>query len=524
MQGGSFFTEFRLLWPNGEAHWIENRGYVEQDRSGKPTHCFGATIDITDRKLTEEALKESEQFYRTIFANSQDGFVLIKALLNDQGKVVDHIILKINRVFEVQTGVKAEEMIGKRISQLDPSLRVRLPEHNNELFLKGESLHYESYHQSKNRWYDIYTFPYQENVYGIVFRNITEKKAAEEEIRRSEERFARVFRLSPIIMAIVTKKEARFIDVNHAFEKTFGCIREDLQGSSAYELNFFIVDEQFKQKRAQLLAHKYLHDHEMLFKNAAGNMRIGLANTETICIDQEECFLHTLIDITEQKQMERDISRFDRLHLVGEMAASIGHEIRNPMTSVRGFLQLLGNKEQYQGDLDYFDLMIEELDRANMIITEYLNMAKDKQVDLKPQLLDQVICTLYPIIQSDANRREIDIKLELHSSGVVLIDNNEIKQLVLNLARNVLEAMVHRGTLTIGTLQEDEHVVLYIKDEGMGIPTEISDKLGIPFFTTKEKGTGLGLAICYSIAARHHARISHTSGPAGTTFFVKFPL
>jgi signal transduction histidine kinase len=151
-------------------------------------------------------------------------------------------------------------------------------------------------------------------------------------------------------------------------------------------------------------------------------------------------------------------------------------------------------------------------------------MAKGKQVELQPHCLDSVISALYPMIQSDANRREMKIKLELNCPREIMADEKGIRQLITNLARNGLEAMQTKGTLTIGTRAEDSHVVLYVKDQGTGISADIEEKMGTPFFTTKDTGTGLGLSVCYSIAARHDARIDLVTGPLGTTFFIRFPV
>ncbi|MPN56485.1 Sporulation kinase A [bioreactor metagenome] len=103
-----------------------------------------------------------------------------------------------------------------------------------------------------------------------------------------------------------------------------------------------------------------------------------------------------------------------------------------------------------------------------------------------------------------------------------VIDQNEIRQVILNLARNGLEAMESGGTLTIGTTAEKGEIILYVKDEGPGLKPEFIDKIGTPFFTTKEKGTGLGLAVCYSIAARHKAKLEFESSFRGTTFKMRF--
>jgi len=117
---------------------------------------------------------------------------------------------------------------------------------------------------------------------------------------------------------------------------------------------------------------------------------------------------------------------------------------------------------------------------------------------------------------------EKEIILELQDTDVLLLDEKEIRQLVLNLARNGLEAISGSGKLTIKTFMDGEEVVLAVKDEGNGIRPEDLEKMGTPFFTTKENGTGLGLATCYSITDRHNAEIQIETGPSGTTFSVRF--
>lgn len=240
-------------------------------------------------------------------------------------------------------------------------------------------------------------------------------------------------------------------------------------------------------------------------------------------LEKEEELLLMFEDITERKQIEQEMDRLERLKLVGEMAASISHEIRNPMTTVRGFLQILGGKKKYILDKDYFDLMIEELDRANSIITEYLSMASNKTVDRKKTSLNTVVKAIYPLISADALITNNNIELELGDIPELLLDQKEIRQLILNLTRNGLEAMQCSGNkLVIKTYAENGEVVLAIQDEGTGIDPDILKKLGTPFFTTKKKGTGLGLSVCYSIAARHNARIEIVSNKNGSTFLVKF--
>jgi signal transduction histidine kinase len=109
-----------------------------------------------------------------------------------------------------------------------------------------------------------------------------------------------------------------------------------------------------------------------------------------------------------------------------------------------------------------------------------------------------------------------------YSIADLILDEKEIRQLILNLVRNGLEAISPGGVIRIRTFSEEDEVVLSVQDNGKGINPDVLEKLGTPFFTTKDTGTGLGLAVCYSIAARHNARIDIETGPEGTTFFVKF--
>lgn len=228
-------------------------------------------------------------------------------------------------------------------------------------------------------------------------------------------------------------------------------------------------------------------------------------------------------EFEKRERIEREIAKLERLHVIGQLAGGLGHEVRNPMTTVRGFLQLLQNKEDLQPYRDYFDLMIEELDRTNLIINEFLKLTKSKQGEFRRQNLNELINNIFPLLQSDAFNQS---KQCIFEPGDVLdldMDANEITQLILNLVRNGLEAMSQDGCLTIKTYMDGNETVLSFKDQGTGIDQDSLGKLGTPFFTTKENGTGLGLPMCYNIADRHSARIEIETGSSGTTFFVRFP-
>lgn len=236
-------------------------------------------------------------------------------------------------------------------------------------------------------------------------------------------------------------------------------------------------------------------------------------------------FCYLLVSRAEQRLvLNTELLRLDRLNIVGEMAAGIGHEVRNPMTTVRGYLQMFQRKGDFAKYQEHLQTMIEELDRANSIITEFLSLAKDKTIDITPGDLNETVNTLFPLLQADAFRRGHNIEIATTAIPAIQIDQKEIRQLILNLTRNGLEAMKAGGKLTIRTYLEEDRVILAISDTGPGIPPEIKAKLGTPFFTTKESGTGLGLPVCYRIAQRHEAIIAINTSSQGTTFCVKFPV
>ena len=203
------------------------------------------------------------------------------------------------------------------------------------------------------------------------------------------------------------------------------------------------------------------------------------------------------------------------------MAAGISHEIRNPMTTVLGFLQLLKEENTYEKHNKYFYLMIEELNRANSIITEFLSMGNTRKLDLQMLDLNSIIRDIIPLIKIDTYNQNKYIQVDTNDIPELLLNRNEIRQLLMNLYRNGLEAMNTGKVLTISTYKEGQNcVVLAVRDQGKGIRPEVLEKLGTPFYTTKDNGTGLGLGVCYAIAARHNAKIEIQTGSEGTTFLL----
>ncbi|MDO0822140.1 ATP-binding protein [Desulfosporosinus nitroreducens] len=271
-------------------------------------------------------------------------------------------------------------------------------------------------------------------------------------------------------------------------------------------ISYFLSTVLYKFKQ-QNLRHKYYLEHLVMERTEELQATNNLLTKEII----------------ERKRTEIEMVRLDRLNLIGEMAASISHEVRNPMTTVKGFLQLLLNKQDSK-DKEYFNLMIEELDRANSILSEFLSISKNKPTMYEWYNINDVVTSTLPLVQADAQTNDKLLAIELNNVPDLQLDIQEIRQLILNLVRNGFEAMSSGGQLKIRTFCTKCEVVLVVADQGTGIEQSLLEKLGTPFFTTKEQGTGLGLAVCYGIVSRHNGRIIVETSPKGSTFNVNFDL
>jgi len=349
-------------------------------------------------------------------------------------------------------------------------------------------------------------------------KEIEERRRIADHLFLTQERFRKIFESSPCLLAILSQKDLSFIDVNASWTNYIGYSCDELIHQKVNSRNF--IDDATDR---YIDLSKKSRNKKIRYETKNGEVRSGLLSTELIDIESEPCLLIVLTDITDRVHLENEMYRLDRLNLIGEMAAGIAHEIRNPMTTVQGFLQLTRNKAD-KLSTDIIDLMLEELNRANSIITEFLNLAKNKISVKKKQSLNEIIEALFPLIQAEALRSNKQLKLELGECPDISLDEKEIRQLILNIALNGLDAMNSNGVLTIKTYKDNETVLLQIIDQGQGISPEVLSKIGTPFFTTKETGTGLGLAICYSVAKRHDAQIEIDTSDAGTTFSIQFQL
>lgn len=338
--------------------------------------------------------------------------------------------------------------------------------------------------------------------------------------------FIKAFMFNPCPMAISEVCSGRYISVNDALVQTLGYPRTKVIGKTSQALGVF-ANHNDRNNAIQIMQdYGYLKNFETAIRCKNGSIIVGVFNAEYIQIKGKTFLLTVMSDVTARKQLEQEVIRLEKLNLIGELAGSISHEVRNPMTTVRGFLQVLAKKPEYLYHKEYFELMISELDRANSIISDFLAITKSDPANTRYVLQDLkvIIDELKPLIEADALERRNQLVYSITETPEIIINKKEIRQMVLNLVRNGFDAMPSSGNLTVKTFRKNNYVVLAVQDQGKGIDKSILDKLGTPFFTTKDNGTGLGLAVCYGIARRHNAKINIDTNSSGTTFLVQFPI
>lgn len=234
-------------------------------------------------------------------------------------------------------------------------------------------------------------------------------------------------------------------------------------------------------------------------------------------------------------QKERETLRLQRLLSVNQLAAGIAHEIRNPLTSIKGFIQLMGMKPGRPPDTNYLEIILAEIDRIEKLVSEFQMLSRPlkptpfQEIDLV-QILNDVIL----LMASQALNKNINLELFIQKASAawtfgpeaywVSGDAAQLKQVWLNLVRNALEAVEKGGKVKVSLLRQENQVIVVVEDNGPGITPEVMAKLGTAFYTTKENGTGLGLSVCYNIIHNHGGKMEVDSKPGeGTRFTVLLP-
>ena len=234
-------------------------------------------------------------------------------------------------------------------------------------------------------------------------------------------------------------------------------------------------------------------------------------------------------DVTHRIQMEEQLKKSDTLNIVGELAAGIAHEIRNPLTSLKGFIQLL--KGDINGYDTYFNIIMSELERIESIVHEFLVLAKPQAINYKYFNVIKIMQETIDLLSPQALMDNVELRTYFKEREMnTYCEPNHIKQVFINIVKNAIEATVENSTsekiIHISIHQTEDHwIKVVIQDSGKGISKEKLKRLGEPFYTTKEKGTGLGLMISYKIIKEHGGKIEVASQMnKGTTFSIYLPI
>ena len=261
-------------------------------------------------------------------------------------------------------------------------------------------------------------------------------------------------------------------------------------------------------------------DREIQHRKKSGEV-IPLALSATpICNEAGVCqgAVIVLRDLSEIKKLQEKVRRSEKLAAIGELAAGIAHEIRNPLSSIRGFAQFLKHalKDKPQEQV-YAETMVAEVDRINRVVTDLLTFARPMEAELAPTDITELIEHTLRLVKAEADSRNVAIETRISDVSLLPLDANQMTQALLNLVLNAMQAVNQGGRVEIGAdLNADESCLhIWVADNGSGITQAQRDKIFEPFFTTREKGTGLGLAIVHKIVENHQGEIKVESPPPG---------
>ncbi|MEW9179519.1 ATP-binding protein [Bacillus mycoides] len=303
---------------------------------------------------------------------------------------------------------------------------------------------------------------------------------------------------------------------NQAAADDFGVVRNDIIGKPIQQL-LNLPEEQIKAIET-LRTGTEIYNEEVLDKN------YGILNNRIIRDYNGEIF--RVISVFHYLNTERDAEKFS---LAGRIAAGIAHEVRNPLTTVRGYLQFLQDNVSPSNKELFKSLLIPELDRANSIITKFLAISKTREFTREPFPINTFLREyIQQLLASEVFLHNISIDYEFSTeldAVLVNIDRHELVQVFLNLFQNAIDARGERPlSIQISSYRLDNFVRITFTDNGTGVPPAIQEYIFDPFFSTKDSGTGLGLSVTKKIIQNHNGTLKMSSNQNGTTFTISIPI
>lgn len=323
---------------------------------------------------------------------------------------------------------------------------------------------------------------------------------------------------------MATDKEGRIAFFNAAAERITGMKREKVYGSELEDVlppDWRIFREALERGDAIIEQEK-----ECAFP---GQANVSVSASAVRITSHEGLFLGNIVilrDITEVKRLQEEIRRTEKLAAIGGLAAGVAHEIRNPLSSIKGIATYFRDKlDTTTADRETAEVMIQEVDRLNRVISELLEFARPAQLKTRTVSLNELVRHAVQLVQPDARARKITIEvLETPQGPTLELDPDRFSQCLLNLYLNAIQAMQNGGKLSIRCSMDKHAATIEVSDTGHGINPADMQQIFNPYFTTKPSGTGLGLAIVHKIVEAHQGQIKVDSLPGrGTTFTVTLP-
>lgn len=300
---------------------------------------------------------------------------------------------------------------------------------------------------------------------------------------------------------------------------------KEFTGGHILEIYFILFSPIFVDKRFFMVTSigftvKYLldgilfHSNNVLFPIA---LILFISSITWVLLSRFQSYLAAITSIHD------DLRKQEKLAVIGQMATAIAHEIKNPLSSLKGFTQL--QQEKDKDDDNYYPIMLSEIDRINSIVTNLLILGKPNTSEKSTKNLREIVEYVHVVIEPHADRMNINIEMNLADSPGIKCDENQLKQVFINLIKNAMESMPEGGIVKITSQVKEGFATVSIRDEGCGIESDKLQKLGEPFYTTKENGNGLGLMVTKKIIEEHNGQFEIKSElNKGTTVEVKLPV